>query len=688
MEISQKKVSLLYLLLIVDLIFSIIPYNSVFCGKESPIVVPTDYPTIQGAINSANNGDTIFIMPGTYKETIRISKSINLIGSGQAVTIIEGNGSLYTIILENVKGCIVSNFTVMTNGNSSKSGIYVLRGSNNLIENMTITGHFYGIHIYDSAYNILKNNNITKNQYNLRIWGLYLSHFLHDINPSNVVNGKPVYYLINKKNLSVPNDAGYVALVNCTNILLKNLSLSKNSAGVLLAYTNLSLIIDVTCNYNEYGVYLINSHNNLIVNSSLMNNYWNGILTISASNNKIFSCHFKDNFWQGIRLSHSAYLLSQYSENNLILGNSIVNSSKGIYLERSSNNTICGNFLEENKQYGIVIEQSNNNTIFRNILRNNNCGLYIYQSNNNKLYFNTFSNNVIQANIHAFTTSKNTWDAGYSIGGNYWSELTKTDLYSGPHQNLTGSDGIVDNPYIIDANNKDRYPLCKYPPLNKQPEAQFRYEPLDPKVQESINFTNVSTDLDGHIIFPIWNVGGTFYLGNQSLKHSFNDYGNYMVKLTVYDNGGEFSSISSNLTVRKKYVHIAFKTTQKSVIGENFTISVTVESETGELLIDAPIYFYLIDGNHCELIGFSLTDSSGMATICYVPLQAGEFKIWAVYKGNKSYYESGNFHKLTITNTSLEFFWILLFAFIIICLVLVTKKWINTKQVSTGELDE
>jgi len=32
-------------------------------------------------------------------------------------------------------------------------------------------------------------------------------------------------------------------------------------------------------------------------------------------------------------------------------------------------------------------------------------------------------------------------------------------LYSGPYQNETGSDGIGDTPYVIDENNRDRYPL-------------------------------------------------------------------------------------------------------------------------------------------------------------------------------------------------------------------------------------
>jgi len=61
-----------------------------------------------------------------------------------------------------------------------------------------------------------------------------------------------------------------------------------------------------------------------------------------------------------------------------------------------------------------------------------------------------------------YGTNWNWFDAGYPSGGNYWSDYTGVDFYSGSYQNITGSDGIGDTPYIIDANNIDRYPLI-YP---------------------------------------------------------------------------------------------------------------------------------------------------------------------------------------------------------------------------------
>jgi len=47
-----------------------------------------------------------------------------------------------------------------------------------------------------SCNNTLTGNNMTGNTYNFGVWGQYLEHFLQDIDTSNTVDGKVVYYLI------------------------------------------------------------------------------------------------------------------------------------------------------------------------------------------------------------------------------------------------------------------------------------------------------------------------------------------------------------------------------------------------------------------------------------------------------------------------------------------------------------
>ncbi len=58
-----------------------------FCKPD--ITVPTDFPTIQAAINASNPGDTIKVLPGIYTEQLTINKSLTIIGSGSKSTIIQ-----------------------------------------------------------------------------------------------------------------------------------------------------------------------------------------------------------------------------------------------------------------------------------------------------------------------------------------------------------------------------------------------------------------------------------------------------------------------------------------------------------------------------------------------------------------------------------------------------------------------
>ena len=95
------------------------------------------------------------------------------------------------------------------------------------------------------------------------------------------------------------------------------------------------------------------------------------------------------------------------------------------------------------------------NNIIDNTIIDNYRGIYLDSVHNNQIYHNSFINNIIQA----YDNGTNYWDNGYPSGGNYWSDYTGIDAMSGPLQNIPGSDGIGDTPYVIDADSRDYYPL-------------------------------------------------------------------------------------------------------------------------------------------------------------------------------------------------------------------------------------
>src|SRR5262245_60243789 len=58
------------------------------------LVVPTDYPTIQSAIDASRRGGTVLVLPGTYTEQVAITKDLTLVGAGMDVTIIRAPAAL------------------------------------------------------------------------------------------------------------------------------------------------------------------------------------------------------------------------------------------------------------------------------------------------------------------------------------------------------------------------------------------------------------------------------------------------------------------------------------------------------------------------------------------------------------------------------------------------------------------
>jgi parallel beta-helix repeat protein len=448
---------LLVILIFIMMILSMISFVSK--ASDNTIVVPDDYPTIQAAIVAAADGSTIMVKPGTYKECLTIRKTLKIIGGGSNSTTIESAGQADTVaIARGVVGAVLKGFSVQGNGEAPWSGIYV-GGLNNTVEDTVVTGHYYGIQMWDCSGNILRNNNMTGNTCNLRVYGLSPSQFLQDIDSSNRVNGKPVLYWINQQNRSVPLDVGFVGLVNSSRIVVRDLKLSNNLAGVLLAYTTNSLIMNVTAVNNEIGLWIVCSYNNMIMESNFSGNRWDGIQTISSSGNTIVGNRINGNVEDGVRLSHSFDILHSYSENNTVAGNLVSDNIDGLYLEKSNYNVVEGNAVKLNTNSGIVLDESSGNLLCENTVVNNAHGVSVSTSRD-KLYHNNFMNNSVQVGSFSFfLPSLNVWDGGYPFGGNYWSDYNGTDLYMGRYQNETGSDGIGDIAYSIDANNADHYPL-------------------------------------------------------------------------------------------------------------------------------------------------------------------------------------------------------------------------------------
>lgn len=332
---------------------------------------PDDFPgTLEQAIYSetVKDGDRIIVRNGIWHEHLNVNKSITLEGGLGGPTTLDGEGT-GTVIKITASNVTILNFRIQ-NGND---GIRIRSSDNILTNNIITSNRDHGIYIASSSNNSLSNNAMTGNTHNFGVEGTVLPHFVQCIDESNTVNEKPIYYWVNHHNNQIPSDAGYVGIVNSTNVTVRDLTLRNNHQGALFAYTSNCTIEDVDASYNNVGITLKYSDRNLVSDSRTSNNY------------------------------------------------------VGISLSFCNNNTVDGNVIENNQFWG----------------------LQSYHSNRTSFYHNNF----IQASpeLKSFIGSFNhTWDNGAE--GNYWISYTGVD---------EDGDGIGDDPYEIDKENVDQYPLIE-----------------------------------------------------------------------------------------------------------------------------------------------------------------------------------------------------------------------------------
>jgi parallel beta-helix repeat protein len=385
------------------------------------------YQTIQQAIcaGATSDGQVLSVKPGTYRENLVVNKTLSIVGDDKATTIIDG-GNHGTAVSITQNGVKLEGFTVRNSGTNQGAGIYLNSVNNCNIANNNVEANYYGIYLNYSGSNTLRSNAMDGNVYNLGVDGNESSHFINDIDSSNTINGKKVYYLLNAGNFdfnpSTYPDVGYLALINCTGITVQGLNLSGNHNGLLLVGTQNSTITDnEVANCNE-GVRLIGSQNNVLRNNRLSGNaynFWvqNGLVNDADSSNTVngkpiyywVNQHDKTvpldagyvalinctgitvqnldlaNNWQSIVLSSTT--------NSTIKQNQISNSYYGIVLEDASNyNSISANSVTSNVR-GIAVSNCNSNSITGDTLSKNQYGAYFRSSN-----FTALSENTITAN--------------------------------------------------------------------------------------------------------------------------------------------------------------------------------------------------------------------------------------------------------------------------------------------------
>jgi hypothetical protein len=166
--------------------------------SQSVINVPSDYSTIQAALDNAIEGDTVLVQPGTYYENIiwPATNSIKLISAGDSSNTIIDGADASSVIYLNTTGSIgiskIEGFKICNGGGSNDrgGGIYITGDVDIILNYLSITHNNSG-GIYYSGTNKLTINNCTISYNNGGCGGIYA--FSIDM-PSLSINNSIIKY--------------------------------------------------------------------------------------------------------------------------------------------------------------------------------------------------------------------------------------------------------------------------------------------------------------------------------------------------------------------------------------------------------------------------------------------------------------------------------------------------------------
>jgi parallel beta-helix repeat protein len=593
---------------------------------------------------------TIYIMPdGSISPS-----TANITTSDEVTYTFTGNNSVPIVVLRSNIIIDGRGYTLQVSANETGFSLWSM--NNVTIKNTTITNSYYGIDLGSSSGNVLSGNNVTANSYGI---------FLY-ISSNNTISG----------NNATANSANGIFLYSSSNNTISgnNVNNATNGHGIELGWSSSNNTVsgnNITAN-NRMGIYLFTycdgntlSGNNVIANGVNNSAYLGGIcLDIFSSNNTIIGNEVTANKRGGIKLygsssnntvsgnhvtgSADGIELWQASDNTVSRNNSTANGHNGIILYSASNNKIIGNnatattvedgiFLSThsdgntlsdnnftgNKKRGIVLDWSSNNNITSNKIADNSIGLQLQNGSlNNVIYHNNFTENIVQASTDSASTG-NAWNDTYPSGGNYWSDYTGVDEKSGPYQNLTGSDGIGDTPYIIDERNRDNYPLMNgYP----SPGLSVSILPISTTLQvgQSQMFTSSVSGGTGPFSYE-WYVNGATVPGETASTFNYTASASDVGSVTIYVRVTDSASVpvtaqSNTASVTVSAPPPTEKTFGKTTVGTiaDFNPVPTLQVQRFQLTENGTVSKLTIyvggQSSTCNIIGVIYADNAGVPT--------------------------------------------------------------------------
>lgn len=328
---TSKK--LLTFLLVILYVFAFAPRQLDAKTVNSHVIIVSKrdgkFTSIAKAIESAHNGATILVKAGTYKERLRIKKSVKLIGEGNPVIDGGGKGNVVELVGGNttLQGFIIANggtdldqecTTIYVNSNGNRIlnnrvkanafGIYLLDANHNQVEGNIVTGNKAmneekrgnGIHLWNSEYNAIRKNTVRYTRD-----GMYFSFAHHnDISFNELADQRyGVHYMYSnynvlKENIIRGNKVGASLMLSKKNKVIGNRSSYNKTHGILFRDFDDNILTKNVLTYNQQGMFLYNSQFNKISENYIGENKRGVHITAGSENNQFWHNSFAQNAQQ------------------------------------------------------------------------------------------------------------------------------------------------------------------------------------------------------------------------------------------------------------------------------------------------------------------------------------------------------------------------------------------------------
>jgi parallel beta-helix repeat protein len=369
--------------------------------REVSVVVGEDAPTIQAAIDAAENHSTVLVPPGHYDENVTIDRPITLRGNGATV---DGGGNGSVIRVRHDEVAVV--------------GLDIVGIGDNLDpdENRTVEGWDESI---ESAYG-------------------YGDAAVAAVNASGV-------YV---SDLTIDTQTNGVLFRDSEQTAVENVSIQGSENWIdgfmgVLAMRSPTVIQNVTVNDGRDGVYLHRSHGTVIRNNSFTGNRF-GVHLMYTSDTLIADNVAREQTSAGITIMTDP-------SHNAVVGNDVRNASAGI-LPAGARSYFAENVLVDNDRG--LITGADQSLYERNLLFRNEMGMRASSIRpSNRVVANDFVDNGVA--VEAGGGPLRIWAHGGS--GNYWSGLadrpggvpdryTPTDPLDGQTHRVAGTATLAASP--------------------------------------------------------------------------------------------------------------------------------------------------------------------------------------------------------------------------------------------------